>query len=83
MTYGKIYKITVKADDEKQLPTEDEIELLLNENLSDCEWHLDIEEVRDCENCMCAIVEHDRVYCCLHHRCVSGKGCNWWGRNKN
>lgn len=25
MAYRKIYKITVKADDENQLPTEDEI----------------------------------------------------------
>ena len=83
MAYRKIYKITVKADDEKQLAIEDEIELLLNKNLSDCEYHLDVEEARSCEDCMSAIVDYDRFYCCFHHMCVSGNGCNWWRRNKN
>lgn len=82
MAYRKIYKITVKADDEKQLPTEDEIELILNEVPADFEYHIDAEEVMDCENCMCATVEHDRVFCCFQNRYVSGKGCNWWRSKK-
>ena len=68
MAYRKIYKITVKADDEKQLPTEDEIKLLLNEIPSDYEYHIDVEEARNCEDCMCADVENGRIYCHLNHR---------------
>lgn len=45
MKYRKIYKITVEADDENQLPTEDEIECLLNEIPCDYEYHMDVEEV--------------------------------------
>ena len=83
MAYKKIYKITVKADDEKQLPTEDEIEHILGEVPADFVYHIDVEEVKDCENCMCAIVNDGKIYCNLHHTSVSGAGCNWWGSNKN
>ena len=83
MAYRKIYKITVKADDEKQLPTEDEIKLLLNEIPSDYEYHIDVEEARNCEDCMCADVENGRIYCHLNHRFrESGVACNWWKRDK-
>lgn len=82
MAYRKTYKITVKADDEKQLPTEDEIEFLLNEIPSDYEYRIDVEEVMNCEDCMCADVENDKIYCFFQHRYVSGNGCNWWKRDK-
>jgi len=82
MAHRKIYKITVKADDEKQLPTLGEIEHLLDEIHSDYEYRIEVEEVRNCEDCMCADVEGDRIYCFFQHRYVSGNGCNWWQRNK-
>lgn len=83
MVYKKIYKITVEADDEKQLPTEDKIKLMLDEISTNIQYHIDIEDVNACENCMCAIVEDDRIYCNLFHFNVSGRGCTWWRRNKN
>lgn len=82
MAYKKIYKITVKADDEKQLPTEDEIELMLNEVPADFEYHIDTEKVMECENCMRAIIDGDKIYCNLHHCYMSGAGCTWWIRDK-
>lgn len=83
MKYRKIYKITVKADDENQLPTEDEIELIINKIPADFQYHIDSEEVRDCEDCMCADVDNGRIYCFFQHSYVSGNGCNWWKRSKN
>lgn len=83
MKYKKIYKITVKADDENQLPTEDEIELIINKIPADFKYHIDSEEVRDCEDCMCADVDGDRIYCFFQHSYVSGNGCNWWKQKEN
>ena len=86
IAYKKIYKITVKADDEKQLPTEYEIEFSLNRIPSDYKYHIDSEEVRDCENCMCAGTDiyHGRIYCHFQHRFrESGVACNWWHQKEN
>lgn len=80
MAYGKIYKITVKADDENQLPSIDVIEMQLNRIPLNYEYHIDTEEVMECEDCMCADVENDRIYCNFLHMDVSGRGCTWWKR---
>jgi hypothetical protein len=82
MIYKKIYKITLEADDEKQLPTEDKIRLMLDEIPADIQRHIDIEDVRACENCMCAIVEKDRIYCNFFHFNTNRQGCTWWRREK-
>lgn len=82
MVYKKIYKLTIKTNDEKRLPTEDDIKRILGEVPADVEYSIDVEDVMDCENCMCAIIDGGKIYCNLHHTTASGAGCNWWKRDK-
>lgn len=56
---------------------------MLDKIPADIQYNIDIEDVNACENCMCAIVEDDRIYCNFFHFNVSGRGCTWWRRNKN
>lgn len=81
-----MYKLLVKANDANQLPTEDDIKRIFGEVSDDVEYHIDVEDIRDCENCMCSIIDGGKIYCNLHHTTVnttiSGTGCDWWKRDK-